>query len=290
MILTDGQPTIGEQNPEVIVQNAIDALLGTEISLNCLGFGLNLNYDLLLKLALSNRGIARQIYEADDAASQLEGFFEAISQPILRDVTIIYEEGAVEDISTTEFPVLYNGSEIVVVGQFSCNTTLQTQSITVQVLGTGTTGPNTFESEVSSLDTAGTSGFQVDTERLVAYLLIEQLLESRVIAESQEVDVIEGRVLELALKYNFVTELTSLIVIEESDGPGRENFTLGEGDSMGGAREDEDAVFNGGIPVSPGCSTCNPAPAQEGSHSGRTTSLSIFCLLFPLAFVMFHVC
>ena len=214
VILTDGQPTVGVTGTSEILENARTVLSGTKISLNCLGFGLDLNFDLLVRLALSNNGIARRIYEDDDAAEQLEGFFEEISSPILHSITVTYQGGLVEEITETAFPILFNGSEIVVAGRFSCDAP---QSVTVQVTGSGASQQQlTFESQVSTNADTLIAGRKPSIERLAAYLFIQQLLDRRTIAEEEDtIEAIEQEALDLALKYNFVTELTSLIVIEE---------------------------------------------------------------------------
>lgn len=51
-----------------------------------------------------------------------------------------------------------------------------------------------------------------ELERLWAYLTVKQLLNARKIAENKT--EIEGKILELALKYSFVTPLTSLVVVK----------------------------------------------------------------------------
>ena len=183
VMLTDGEPTVGETNPDMIVELAVSALTGTQISLNCLGFGQNLNFLLLQRLALSNNGIAQRIYEDNDAAQQLEGFFEEISSPILRTISINYPESAIERISNTEFPLLFNGSELVVAGKFTADACNSQELINVQVVATGvSTSQLMFPSQVD----AGANTMIGDrtplTERLVAYLNIQQLLDQRKIA------------------------------------------------------------------------------------------------------------
>ena len=183
VMLTDGEPTVGETNPDTIVELAVSALTGTRISLNCLGFGQNLNFLLLQRLALSNNGIAQRIYEDNDAAEQLEGFFEEISSPILRTISINYPESAIERISNTEFPLLFNGSELVVAGKFTADACNSQEMINVQVVATGaSTSQLMFPSQVD----AGANTMIGDrtplTERLVAYLNIQQLLDQRKIA------------------------------------------------------------------------------------------------------------
>lgn len=244
VMLTDGQPTAGVTDTETILSNAHTALLGTRISLNCLGFGFNLNFDLLEKLALANNGIVRRIYEDSDANLQLEGFFEEISSPILRDIRVIYPDGAIDAVSDTEFPLLFNGSELVIAGRFVCN---GSQSVRVQITGTGVSGQITFESQVDTGAVTEIAGLFPSTERLSAYLFIKQLLDKRTIADSREAAAaLEQEALVLALRYNFVTELTSLIVVEDV-GSGTDGSGFGLGEGGGGGAEEEDVFFGQGI-------------------------------------------
>ena len=240
VILTDGQPTAGVTNPTEIQRNAEEALKGTRISLNCLGFGYDLNYELLEKLALNNNGIPRQIYEGNDAQDQLEGFFEEISSPILSEITITYSESVVESSTDTMFPLLFEGSELVVAGKLSCSA----DSITVSISGTGSTEAATFSTTVDISADTNIAGFKPSTPRLRAYLHIQQLLKKRLVAESEEeIAEIEARALGLALENNFVTELTSLIVVEENT-----NKTLNsDGDDLeAGPNGDLELDYDGG--------------------------------------------
>ena len=219
VILTDGHPTSGVTSTERILENAKWALAGTRISLNCLGFGTYLNYNLLERLALSNNGIPRRIYEGSDAALQLEGFFEEISTPILHDLAVNFPDGSVKTTSETKLPILFDSNEFVVAGQFSCsNVSLTENIISVQVTGVGSSAPVAFESAVDTMADTIIAGLKPSTERLSAYLFIQQLLEKEKIAESlEEREAIERQALSLSLKYNFVTELTSLLVVEDRD-------------------------------------------------------------------------
>ena len=212
VILTDGEPTQGVTNEDRIVENAGVALAGTSISLNCLGFGRDLNFELLERLALQNNGIVRTIYEGADAAEQLEGFFEEISKPVLQDIKVSYDQDSVKVTSTTDFPLLFEGGELVVAGQ--CNK--DTQFINVAVAGTGSDGPVSFSAEISTSPTNTVGNHSPSTERLLAYLLIQQLLDSRLtLTDESQIRANTERALQLSLDYNFVTELTSLIVVEE---------------------------------------------------------------------------
>lgn len=61
----------GETNPKKIQKN-INKANQEKYFLYCLGFGFDVSYSFLEKLALDNSGVARRIYEDSDAALQLQ--------------------------------------------------------------------------------------------------------------------------------------------------------------------------------------------------------------------------
>lgn len=63
--------SLGETNPTTI-QNNIQKAINGRYSLFCLGFGFDVNYPFLEKMALDNGGLARRIYEDSDSALQLQ--------------------------------------------------------------------------------------------------------------------------------------------------------------------------------------------------------------------------
>ena len=182
VMLTDGEPTAGVTSEEQITTNAKNRIAGTRISLNCLGFGFFLNFGLLERLAIENNGLVRRIYEDSDAAEQLEGFFEEISSPILHTIRVSYPEEVYETISDVSFPLLFSGSELVVAGKFSADVCNNQQSIDVEITGTGASGQLTYRGQIDTGANTLILGFEPSTERLTAYLNIQQLLKKRLVA------------------------------------------------------------------------------------------------------------
>ena len=186
IMLTDGEPTVGVTDPHQIVELASELLANTRISLNTLGFGTNLNFLLLQRLAIGNRGIAKKIFEGQDAAKQLEGFYEEISSPILQSVVFSYPMNIIEDISDVEFPLLFKGSEVVVAGKFVDDVCVSDSTpITVVVRGMGSTAEQTFQSQVNPAMQTEVAGVRPSTERLAAYLTIKQLLDTLKVTTGQ---------------------------------------------------------------------------------------------------------
>ena len=182
VMLSDGEPTAGVTDPDMIVATATGQVSDTRISLNMLGFGTNLNLLLLQRLAIANRGIVKQIFEGENAATQLEGFYRSISSPILHSLTFNYPTSQIETISDVEFPLLFQGSEVVVAGKFTDSTCVSGSSIPVSVSGTGVTSEQMFTSQVDPTIQTVIAGIKPDTEKLVAYLTIQQLLRSLKVA------------------------------------------------------------------------------------------------------------
>uniref|UniRef100_A0A3Q2ZLM2 Inter-alpha-trypsin inhibitor heavy chain H3-like n=1 Tax=Kryptolebias marmoratus TaxID=37003 RepID=A0A3Q2ZLM2_KRYMA len=118
ILLTDGDPTSGVTNFEIIQSNVRRAIAG-KFPLYCLGFGFDVKFEFLEKMSLENNGVARRIYEDSDADVQLKGFYEEVATPLLTDVTMIYLGGT--NLTQTNFSQYYNGSEIVVAGEIMDN-------------------------------------------------------------------------------------------------------------------------------------------------------------------------
>uniref|UniRef100_A0A3B1K5Q4 Inter-alpha-trypsin inhibitor heavy chain 3 n=1 Tax=Astyanax mexicanus TaxID=7994 RepID=A0A3B1K5Q4_ASTMX len=118
ILLTDGAPNTGESNPDRIRVNVKEAI-GKKMSLYCLGFGFDVNYDFLEKMALENNGFARRIYEDSDASDQLQGFYKEVATLLLFDLELLYEGAS--NLTETAYSMYYNGSEIIVAGEITNN-------------------------------------------------------------------------------------------------------------------------------------------------------------------------
>ncbi|XP_048082479.1 inter-alpha-trypsin inhibitor heavy chain H4 isoform X4 [Ursus arctos] len=219
ILLTDGDPTMGETNPARIQRNVKEAIDG-QYSLFCLGFGFDVSYAFLEKLALDNGGLARRIYEDSDSALQLQDFYQEVANPLLTAVTFEYPSNVVEEVSQDNFRLLFKGSEIVVAGK------LRDQSpdvLSAKVRGQLHMQNITFqtESRVAEQEKEFQSPkyiFHSFMERLWAYLTIQQLLEQMVSASATEKQALETRALNLSLHYCFVTPLTSMVVTKPDGG------------------------------------------------------------------------
>ncbi|XP_050352941.1 inter-alpha-trypsin inhibitor heavy chain H4-like isoform X2 [Nymphalis io] len=218
IFLTDGDATVGETNPKRILSSITEKNTGErKAAVYSLAFGHDADRDLLRKLSLRNEGFMRQIYEASDAALQLRHFYRQISSPLLADVDFIYPPNQVkaESLTRNEFDTLFAGAETVVAGKLEPNV----RELASHVIGLCADDDNHYgrksykvKNEVKVSETKE----YLPLERLWAYLSIKQLLDDVDAFDHDDKDEkrSEKYALSLALKYEFVTPLTSLVVVK----------------------------------------------------------------------------
>ncbi|XP_069823234.1 inter-alpha-trypsin inhibitor heavy chain H3-like [Dendropsophus ebraccatus] len=218
ILLTDGEANVGESEPSNIQENVKKAIQG-RYTLYSLAFGYDVDYPFLEKLALENSGIARRIYADSDADLQMQGFYKEIANPTLTNIEMQYPENAVADLTKSNFKQYFEGGEIVVAGRVTGN---DLNSFIVDVKADGADEPMKYTENIplQSEDYVSKQQkyiFGDFTERLWAYLTIQQLLEKRLYADPSEKANLTAQALDLSLKFKFVTPLTSMVVTKPEE-------------------------------------------------------------------------
>ena len=140
IFLTDGEPTSGVVDKTEILKNVRKGNSDDVVSIFCLAFGTGTDYDFLTKVSSQNRGFARKIYEAADANLQLKGFFDEVASPLLSNVRFVYNKnGPVHEVTETNVPNFFKGTEFVVAGRIEPKTNLSGS-----ISGTGASGSFLF--------------------------------------------------------------------------------------------------------------------------------------------------
>lgn len=227
VFLTDGEATSGVTNKDTILSNVKRANNG-EFPVFGLSFGFDADFKLLQKLSLQNNAVARRIYEGSDASIQLKGFYDEISAALIADLKFNYLPTEVENdtLTTNEFRRYFNGTEMIVAGKL---TEEDMSKLSMSIGGSTSSGSfelnDTLQSEYKDIfnkdkheQLLSNADIQNMPEKLWAYLTIKQLDAKRLStnnpAEKQE---LTNRMLELSLKYKFVTPVTSMVVIKPED-------------------------------------------------------------------------
>ena len=222
--LTDGLPTSGEREPDKIASNILNANNKT-VAIFSLAFGERTDYDWLKSLSAQNFGFARKIYEASDAALQVSSLYNEISAVSLKDLSITYQSSSVDEFSLTdtEFPMVFNGTEIMICGLWKEGKA----KLEYKITGLESTRKIEITKEVNSMDAmivspdeetdklfTGPRDFSGLVERMWAYKTIRQLLKkkAKLIGDKRKIQGLKQKILEMSLKYKFVTPLTSMVV------------------------------------------------------------------------------
>ena len=143
-----------------------------------------------------------------DSGEQLVGFLETVLCPLLSEIDIIFPDGNVVNLSVTTFPTYYRGDEILVSGEI-----LSGDTISFEVTANRSGGIDfQYQGQIEVFLGEVVEDLCLEAQ-LHAYQLIRQSLEQISAAETtEEREFLKSLILEYALEFRFVTDLTSLIV------------------------------------------------------------------------------
>merc|ERR1712226_923122 len=233
VFLTDG---LGSTPGEVIKSNIKTKNRDLQTPVFTVAFGADTDLSLLQSIASQNNAVSQRIYEGSDAALQLEHFYAQISSPVLSNLKFEYVGGLdSSSVSETELNTFFRGGELIVSGKLS---TLDDEppSFGVKISGLGKAGlPYHRELDIcprtSTTDPHPApqclqprvypkSEAQSFLQKLFAFQHIKQVLEKADIAETEgEKTELEEKATELSLENNFVTDVTSLVVVKPDQEP-----------------------------------------------------------------------
>ncbi|XP_031770015.2 inter-alpha-trypsin inhibitor heavy chain H4-like isoform X2 [Galleria mellonella] len=265
IFLTDGDPTVGETNPTRIINRLTEKNYGAnKATIFSLAFGQDADRKFLRKISLRNDGFMRHIYEAADAAQQLRDFYRQVSSPLLAHVKFVYPPDQVKNdmITKHSFRTYYEGSEVVVAGRVDDSAAEITSQVHAFCGNEGESGKIPYDVTLKA-PVPQTKNYYLPLERLWAYLTVKQLLDEKdaQLDTEQSKDKEkspEKKALNIALKYELVTPLTSLVVVKP-------NATK---DAVNAESVDKvDSVQNGfpGAPLSALYSSSLPLAHYQGS-------------------------
>jgi len=238
VFLTDGLPSEGEQNGDLIKKNIKDANEKLDIPIFCIGFGMDADFNLIKDISLQSDSFSKRIYEGSDAALQLEDFYAEISSPLISNLKFEYVGGSVDNssISNTNLKTYFKGGEYIIAGKLEDDVP-EGEILSVKVVGEGKKGiyEKTFEICLNEEETPGDLTILYPDSDVVPSCYFPPLYPSRSLAEhfmqklhaflnikqliKKSDSELEKKALNLALENNFVTDLTSLLVVRPYEPP-----------------------------------------------------------------------
>jgi Ca-activated chloride channel homolog len=205
VLLTDGQPTVGETKAGGIMANVKQANKANT-RLFTFGVGYDVNTVLLDALANENRGAVAYIEPKEDIEVKVSNFFAKVNNPVLSDLKIDWGGVETDLVYPRATPDLFHGSQLVLLGRYRPRPSAIRLTLTGKV--------NSRERRFI-FDDLQFPEKQSDNEflpHLWAMRRVGHLLDQiRLNGESKE---LRDEIVELGTRYGIVTPYTSYLVLE----------------------------------------------------------------------------
>ena len=205
VLITDGQPTVGETKAGAILAN-IKQANKANTRLFTFGVGYDVNTVLIDGLANENRGAVAYIEPKEDIEVKVSNFFAKVNNPVLSDVKIDWGGAETELIYPRTTPDIFHGSQLVLMGRYRPRSSATRLTLTGKVNGRER---SYVYDDLQFPERRSENEFlpYLWAMRRVGHLL-DQI---RLNGESKE---LRDEIVELGTRYGIVTPYTSYLVLE----------------------------------------------------------------------------
>ncbi len=209
VLITDGQPTVGETFPKRILENVKQANKA-QVRLFTFGVGYDVNTLLLDQLANENRGAVAYVEPREDLEIKVSNFFAKINHPVLSDVKIDWGGMTTDLVYPRTITDIFHGSQLALIGRYRPSTKEAREKLRLTLTGNVNGRERRFSYDNQSFpEKQMENGFLANlwAMRRVGYLL-DQI---HVNGESKE---LRDEIIQLGTRYGIVTPYTSYLVLE----------------------------------------------------------------------------
>ncbi len=208
VFLTDGLPTAGITDGELIAHLVTQTNARLAARLHVFGVGYDINTHLLDRLAADNGGTVTYVQPDENLELALTEFYGKIAHPVLTDVQVEFEGLEANALYPGALPDLFQGSSLLLTGRYRATG----DTATVRVRGRAGAERREYVYHFD-LNQAGGRDF---VPRLWATRRVGALLDQvRVEGESQ---ALVEEIRELGLSYGLVTPYTTFVIEGQADG------------------------------------------------------------------------
>jgi len=205
VLITDGQPTVGETKAGGIFANVKQANKDGA-RLFTFGVGYDVNTVLLDGLANENRGAVAYIEPKEDIEVKVSNFFAKVNNPVLSDVKIDWGGIETDLVYPRATPDIFHGSQLVLMGRYRPRASETRLTLTGKVNGRER---RFMYDDLQFPEKQGDNEF---LPHLWAMRRVGHLLDQiRLNGESKE---LRDEIVELGTRYGIVTPYTSYLVLE----------------------------------------------------------------------------
>jgi Ca-activated chloride channel family protein len=208
VFFTDGEPTVGETNPEQILKNVTTK---NTASTRIFTFGVigsdDVNIALLDRLADETRGVSTYVRENEDIEAKVSSLYAKISNPVLANLKMTVSKNVkLSEVYPPNLPDLFHGTQLVVLGRYDGD-----GPATIKLTGNVGKDVKEFVYELKFPDKTGEERAFVEdlwARRKVGFLM-EQI---RINGDKKE---LVDEVTALAKRYGITTPYTSYLIVSE---------------------------------------------------------------------------
>ncbi len=202
VFVTDGEPTVGERNPDAIA--ALAARLRGQARVFTVGVGTGVNAALVEQLALQGRGTAHFVRDDESVEASVSLLARRLASPVLTDVRIVSSGVRLTSLLPAGPIDVFAGQDLVVLARYDGS-----GDATVRLEGQSPTGPITWSTRAHFVDQDRSNPF---VARLWAAQRIGWLAaEKRRSGSTRELD---DEIRSLGEHFGIPTEFSSYLVVE----------------------------------------------------------------------------
>ena len=221
IFITDGLPSIGEQNPERIAQRVEQDRGRARIF--AFGVGYDVNTYLLDRLSAAARGSTQYVQPSEDVERAIGRLAQKIQRPVLTDLRIVRAPARLDEVYPVQLPDLFAGEELAILGRYDGRTHIRAP-ITITGRRGGRTETFTMVAELPAHELNNDFMPKLWAARKVG------VLSQRLKLEGSNRELLD-ELRETALRYGIVSEYTSYLVLEEDALPLRDRVVAGRAQS-----------------------------------------------------------
>lgn len=206
VFFTDGQPTIGEKDPEKILEDIV-AKNTDNTRIFSFGVGDDLNAVFLDQIAEKTRAVNRFVRPGESLKGKVASFFDKINHPVLANLKLSTKgEVRLQEVYPPQLPDLFHGDQLVVLARYEGNDP-------TDIVLDGKIGIHDKQF-VYQVDFAAKGEDKPFVEELWARRKVGYLLDQiRIGGEAQE---LVDEVVRLAKAYGITTPYTSYLIMPDA--------------------------------------------------------------------------
>ncbi len=207
VFMTDGLPTVSEQNVDKIVSN-LKSAKKLDVRIFPFGFGYDVNTNLLDRLGAENSGISDYIQPKEDLEVKVSNFFARVSSPVLSDLAIDFGRLETDLMYPRKLTDIFKGMQLSIIGRYKNDEDLHNISLRL----TGKSGKESKSYNFNGLDFPKRARDNDFLPRLWASRRVGWLIEQiRINGENKE---LKDEIVDLGTRYGIVTPYTSYLATD----------------------------------------------------------------------------